>query len=211
MKFKEVNFKSESLIVENVNRGLFEKDVQNYYNSLNYNAFREYVGWIKGEEDNHPLKEIVIPDNIKELFHKYSSGYPDIILEKNGTLSFVEIKLPGDSLRPNQVVFLNELALIADTKVLYCYSPELEKVSEKLNVKKLSKDSKVIVNQLERLVKVAEVKKLKPLWVVAELHKKYDKKILEKKTLSIISFTLKTDKNKILWFIKNSLEKAKAS
>ncbi len=42
-------------------------------------------------------------------FTDYHSGFPDLMIEKDGVLSFIEVKAEGDSLRMNQVVKLRLL------------------------------------------------------------------------------------------------------
>lgn len=208
MFIQQLNYKLECYTVDDLNRGLTEKDIERYYSDLGFNTFKKYVAYIKGINVSkaYPiLKNIVIPKELRELFNKYDSGYPDLLLEKNGKFKFVEIKLDKDSIRYNQIIFLTELSKIANVTVCYFNNLTILKREDFVKINTFTPAQKNILSKVELLSKIAKVKGNKPFWVVAELYKHYNKEILDKKILGIIGDKIGQPKDKVLWFIKTNL------
>jgi len=211
MEIHKVNYITESYIITGINRGLTETDVMRFYSDLGYNVLKKYVNYIKGLDPGKRvysiMKDLKISNDIVKLFMEFNSGYPDIVLIKDGKLSFVEIKLDGDSIRSNQIVFLDRLSNFADVKVCYFNNLELFKKEEYTRISKYTPEQKVILNQIELLHKISKVRNNKPFWIVAELYKKFDFKILDKKILGLIANKISQPKDRVVWFINTSLKK----
>jgi hypothetical protein len=205
MIIRSTTFNVEHFIVENLDRGLTEKDVVRFYQDQNFNVIfsKDYIKHLKGIKENVILTKINFDKELIEIFKKFENGYPDILIVKDNYLKFVEIKLDGDSVRPNQVTVLEELAKVIPTSLIFFNNfnknagrNEFYKITE------FTKIEKKIIDQLEHFVKISKIKKLKSLWVVVELYKKFDKKILDKKIVSVISNSIGESKEKIVWFVK---------
>jgi hypothetical protein len=199
MEIRKATYNVESYIVGN-DRKIKEKDVLNYYIKLGYNA------QLSGKYVKNIQKNPNVSDDIKELFSIFSSGYPDMMLEKRGEVSFIEIKLDNDSLRESQVDFLEKLSGFANVTVAYFHTPVVYTRKEFPSVKKYSEEEIMILDQLEQLIRVMLLKKNKPLWVVAKMYELYKEKILTNKILPCLCVDLKLSKDKIIWFINNNLK-----
>ena len=206
MKFENVSYNIVGYTIKDVNRGLTENDIKDFYRGLNYNAHDKYYkDLLKGKFNVSPL--------VVDLFKKYKSGYPDFILvhaEDSSIVKFVEVKLDGDSLRPNQIFFNNKLSEVADVTVAYFNNEErLENFENIVPVKLSSSLDKEIYRQLENLLYLQRKKGLKPFWVVAKLFEDYNTEILKEKNIKVIAKRLSVPKDRVVWFIKENLIKNK--
>ena len=212
MEIREVNYKTESYTISDINRGLTEKDIISYYNDLGYNVTKHYIKYIKGIETNARtisiLGDVKISGKVKELFNKYKSGYPDLMLVKGSKVKFVEIKLDGDSLKKSQIILLNELAEIADVSVCYFSNLYLLTRQDYNKITNFTKAQKVILKQLELFTRLVRVHNYKPFWVVTKLYNQFGQAITDDKILGVISNNINQPKKKIVWFINTNLKSA---
>lgn len=199
MEIRKATYNVESYIVGNESK-IKEKDILRYYNEHGYNAqlSRRYVKHIQTNPN--------VSKEIKELFNIHNSGYPDLMLIRKGEVSFIEIKLDNDSLRSNQVEFLEKLSYLAKTTVVYFNTPIIYSRKEFPTIKNYSEEEIMMLDQLEQLIRVMRLKRNKPLWVVAKMYELYKEKILTIRILPCLSVDLKLSKDRILWFIKERLE-----
>lgn len=202
MEIEEVKYKVIGYTIKGVNRGLTENDIKDFYRGIGFNAYDKYYKKLIEGNFNVPIRVI-------EVFERYKSGYPDFILvsaENKSVVKFVEVKLDGDSLRPNQIFFNNQLAEVADVTVAY-FNNEEKLEGEFIPVKATNSLDKEIQRQLEYLIQLQKKKGLKPFWVVAELFKKYNTEVLKEKNVSVIANGIKVSKSKVVWFIRENLLK----
>jgi len=214
MNIRNTDYNIEHFIVEGLNRGLLENDIVRFYQDQSYNVFysRDYVRYIHGEDDTNPILNIIKHnDPVKTLFSKYDSGYPDLLLIRGNYVKFVEIKLDGDRVRPNQVLFLEELSKLYPTSLVFFNNISNSiKDEEVIKVSAFSKVDKLILNQIELLTKVAKKSDFKPFWVVSKLYEQFGYKILNKSIISILAKSIEQPKDKVVWFIKENLDKEDA-
>lgn len=205
MNFEENKFRVVSYSVDGSDRSLTEGDIKRFYSDL-YNVYKNYAG----DLTNGKFK---VSDEVKLLFGKYKSGYPDFLLESifdKSVIKFVEVKLDGDALSPNQVHFNNELAELANVEVAYFNLREKYINAENvISTFKLCKRDKEIMRRCEYFIIAGKKRGFKPLWVVGMLYKDFNKLILDKRIVGIISSRINVPKDKIVWFIKNKLEEEK--
>ena len=216
MSISKVSYNTESYLVYDINRGLTETDVINYYTDIGYIVSKDYVKYLIGNPTDICytsstfgliVKDIIIPNKVRQVFREFDNGFPDIMLLRNGKISFVEIKLDNDRLRNNQVYFLSALSKVSKVTVAYFYNMSIKDNKDFLSINNYSKEEKQILKQIELFNKLCRSKGNKPLWVVAELHNKWGNKILDKKILRVLSSTINQSKQKIVWFVKNTLTK----
>ena len=203
MKFKKTKYKVEAYTIK-TNSNLTENDVKRFYKDQDYNVYTNY---------HHKLieGEWYIKYEIKNLFQNYTSGYPDFLLihaEDKTKIKFVEVKLDSDCIRPNQIDFNNKLAKFADVTVAY-FNNENRYIDSSIIIenRKFTKDEKAILERCENLIKIRQVKNLKPLWIIATLFKEYGYLVIKKKVLGIIASKIGEEKSKIVWFVKDNLAK----
>jgi len=207
MDICKVKYNIENYTVTGIKRGLTENDIMRYYSNLGYNVSKRYINYIKyGVKPRGILKKLVVPDKVKDIFNKYASGFPDIIMFKNDIIKFVEIKLDHDSLRPNQIVVLNELAEVVDTSVCYFNNLEILNKEDFNGINSFSIKQKVILKQLELFSDLAKKQDNKPFWIVSMLYERFGNDILNKKVLGLISDNINESKDKIIWFIDTNLK-----
>jgi len=205
-----VNYKTQSYIVKDIKRGLTEKDIMLYFEKLGYMSIKSYVSHIKGNKKSPLLKGINISKDISKVFKSYKSGYPDFLLVKDNTIRFVEVKLDNDSLRSNQLLFLQELSKYADVTVAYFNNLEVTNEDEFKSINNFKGRDKLLVEHLEKLIHIQEEKGFKPYWVIAKLYESFEKRIYSKKLLPIISKELNISKESIFNFTKNNLDSSKS-
>lgn len=189
---RKVSYKVEQLVSTNKET---EKSIAEYFKKQGYQVFFRYASKIKNNR-------ISSNDNIRSLFRAYDSGYPDLLLRKDKLLSFVEIKLDGDSLRPNQVIFLDKLGNTEDVTVLYVnnINKDLSDIKFEIPSNDIFKvDLRKRISSLKKLIKKRHYK---PLWIIAALYNSYGDRLLEKEILVEVASRTGIDKNKITWFIE---------
>jgi hypothetical protein len=213
MNILKVNYNTETYVATDINRGLTEKDVMHYYSELGYNVIKNYVSYIKGQKTTPTIKKILqgikVSQNIIDLFNKYASGYPDILLVNGKNIKFVEIKLNNDRLRESQIIFLEELGKIANVSLCYFINVDLITREDYTNISKYTPEQKVILNQIELYTTLSKKQGHKDFWVVAQLYKKFGNLILQKKILGLIADNINQPKDKIMWFINEHLRSHK--
>ena len=166
-----------------------------YFKDQGYQVFRKYASKIRNSK-------IASSEEVRTLFRAYDSGYPDFMLRKDGINSFIELKLDNDSLRSNQVIFLDKLGKIADVTVLYVNNINKELLTTKFAVASDDMLRVDIRKRISSLKKVVKKRHLKPLWIIATLYKKYGDIMLKDYLLSEICSRTNIDKGKVLWFIE---------
>jgi hypothetical protein len=208
MDLNEVSFSVEHFLINDFTKKVSEADIREHYRDNGYSVFtsRVYSEFLRGERKDKLLKDYEIDDNIKSIFKEYKSGYPDILIIKNNILTFIEIKLDGDSLRPNQILFLNNLSKITNVKVVYFTNINIIENTE--IVKRMSTDAKVdrsdgnILKQLTKYDKIRQIKKYKPFWLISVLYKEFGMALLKKEYLGIIASSINETKDKVIWFVR---------
>lgn len=208
MDLIEVTFSIEHFLITDFNKKVTEIDIRDYYRGIGYSVFnsKTYSEFLRGERKDKFLNNYEIDENIKTIFKEYNSGYPDILIIKDNKLTFVEIKLEGDSLRPNQILFLNNLSKVTNVKVVYFNN--INTIENTTIVKRMSTNAKVdksdgeILKQLKYYNKIKEINKYKPFWVISALYNEFGKLILKKEYLGIIASSINETKEKVIWFIK---------
>lgn len=191
---RKVNYKIESYISTNK---ISEIDIFNYYITLGYRVYSENIRSRKSSMYSRRIKsgKLIQDDNIINLFNKYSSGYPDLLLIKDNKISFIEIKLDNDSLRPNQIVFLEELSLIADVTVVYINK-------EGVNVDgKIVDITREIIHYAKSLRTIQMKKGYKPQWIIAKVYEKYKDELLKSDVLKLFSKEISISKKNIISFV----------
>lgn len=188
---RKPTYKVESLIST---KRETEESIAEYFKELGFQVFFKYASKIRNGR-------ISSNEQIRSLFKAYDSGYPDLLLRKDKEISFIEIKLDGDSLRQNQVLFLDKLGKIENVTVLY-----INNINKELDVVKFETPSDSILRvdirkRISSLKKLVKKRHYKPLWIIATLYSKYGDKLLEKETLAEVASRTKIDSNKITWFI----------
>ena len=194
---EEANYSSENYITSSK---LSELDVYRYYIKLGYKVYSENIKSRKGLMYSKRIKKGQLINNnaIKNLFEEYNSGYPDLLLIKGNEISFVEIKLDGDGIQPNQAVFLHELGKIADVKVIYFnyYDTSLKIES---NLRGFPKDVHYTCRRYE---KIRKKRSYKQLWIIATLYNKYKDDMLKEDILDIVAIETRISKEKIRSFVE---------
>lgn len=141
-----------------------ETDCFEHYRALGYNVFPKYARAIRRnkvdkyteEARNHKQKIIKslpkLPNNVKEVFKKYKDGQPDLLIEKDGNWEFIEVKTTSDSLRPNQLIFLEELSKVCKVSI-HIFVEIKPSIEENIIAKKVSrrkpKEKKVVASELK--------------------------------------------------------------
>lgn len=203
MDISGVSYKVQSYIVSDLDRGLTEDDIKVFYENQEYNVYKNYKSKILDTSEFPINKYQKFSREVENLFCKYSRGYPDFLLEKDGKYSFVEVKLDGDKLSPAQVFFCNELvALGEDVSVAYFNVLDRLENENFVGTKSLGSLQKNVLVSCEKLKTKAIMTNKKPLWVVAELYKTFGQRmILSTKLLPLISSSLNVPKTTIKWFV----------
>jgi len=188
---RKANYKVSQLLS---NKKETEKSINLYFKEQGYQVFYNYASKIKNGK-------IASNDNIRSLFRAYDSGYPDLLLRKDKILSFVEIKLDGDNLRPNQVLFLDKLAEEEDVLVLY-----VNNINKDLDGIRFETPSNDIIRvdirkRMKSLKKLERKNNYRPFWKISRLYHVYGDKLLEREILVEIASVTKIEAKKIEWFI----------
>lgn len=211
MNIHSITFKIEHYLITGTNKRLTETDIIKYYTNLGYDVTKKYYNRLRKQIANNSANPVFktgkLSTKILDVFRKYKSGYPDIILVKDKKVSFIEIKLDNDSLRASQIEFLEELTKVADVKVCYFNNMEgLRKEDRYKSKTPLKKDKQTVLDQLELYSRLARAKGNKPLWAVARLYNKFGKLILDKDVLGLIANRVNQPKEKIIWFVNEHMK-----
>lgn len=205
MYIRESKFNVEFYIVDDLERGLVEKDIEIYYTKLGFNVYRseQYLKHFQGKAKHQMLVNLTISNDIKNIFNKYKNGYPDLLLCRGEEFKFVEIKLDGDSIRPNQTLLLEELSHYVETSVVYFSNAiRLTKVKDEYKKDKLKIEDSSVLLELKSLENIRKKNNFKSFWTVNKLYEKFDVKILDKDVIGHISSAIQEKNSKVVWYIK---------
>lgn len=214
-----------------------EQDAFKYYKQLGYNVFHDYSFYIKGLKYNKETGHYKFTGGKQEkvernsliklaprvnthtisLFKRYKTGYPDLLLEKNGEVFFVEVKTT-DTLSPHQVLFILELSKHEEVEVNYflpitgvLLQMGKNRLTKSIENKKLAianeKTSPVYAKfdkELDKLYNMMQKNSYKPYWVVAKLFKTFMKEVFDERNLTVIENKLKLSRAPIVMFIRNN-------
>jgi hypothetical protein len=192
---EEKNYSIETkVIVIDSESKLTEDLVKKFYEERGYNVYDNYSKDVVLYTND---RSIFSQNNIKELkpelislFKENPSGFPDLLLIKNGEIEFIEIKLERDGLAYNQLKFLEKLSNIYKTSVVKFYNTNLNPYKE------LDLDSIILKYKAK-----ADQNNYKPYWIVAQLYRSLKGKIFLDNNLKKISKIIKLDEDKIKFFI----------
>ena len=177
------------------NSSLTETDCFNYYKELGYRVYSDYAFYFRKNSNKqvnshnqfvsrNELRKLK-PEfdiKIKELFKKYSSGEPDLLVEKNGIWEFIEVKTTNDSLKPHQLLFIEKLSKIAKVSIHYFIDVEglviVPKSKSKKNEPRKDRgkievkfDDEYFENELIILSNIAKKRKYSKYFPVAQIYK----------------------------------------
>ena len=200
--FKKTGYKTESFITDDI---LSEYKIGNYYKDNGYIVYSSTCAGFKKYPNKIKKNSFDLNENTRNLFNTYTSGYPDFMLIKDNVISFVEIKRDNDSLRKNQVEFLEELSNYSEVTVVYVntYNPVLAKP---IITNNLGKEIRSVCREYE---KIRKKKAYKQNWVIAKLYDRYLEELKKDESLLIVSGELKISKGKVLSFINYITDKDK--
>jgi hypothetical protein len=216
-----------------------ETDCFEYYRSVGFNVYFGYGSIIRR---HNKIKDILNPktryqrmimslpvfsDEIEDLFKKYKSGEPDLLMERNGIWEFVEVKTTNDSLRANQLMFIEELSCLTKVSVHQFIEIKQETTKNMLGTprkirehKKLAKETGCIksINKNETLKSLFEKelflinknqlrKNFKKYWTVAKIYSLFPEFSLTQQGLELIEKYTGLSGKTITWYVEKNKRK----
>lgn len=218
-----------------------EIDVINYFKSEGYNVFKTYSFFFRHKGKKNKTNKYIkkyhsdtdeklllldlapdFPQEVYNVFKKYSNGEPDILVEKDNIWEFIEIKTTNDSLRPNQIIFIEELSRYHKTSIQH-----FTVVTEEVEIQERKEavvDAKREYNRgdLESIAAGlsgkynADINKLKKLctkrgfskyWIVANLYKLYPDLLSVDKYITILGDSIHINNKSIKWYLSQNRKK----
>lgn len=163
------------------------KVVDLYLKDMGYRVDQNYVVSVrKGEK-------YILSIDIVSIFNKYDSGFPDFLIEKNGKIEFVKYRY-NNVLTHEQYRVLNELSKYINVTLIFF-------LKETLNV------GTHFEEQLDIFYNTSKVKRFKPLWVAAELYKKFGTELFDRENMTALSKKIGIKEDKIRYFLSNNIDR----
>ncbi len=211
-----------------------ETECFEYYRNIGYKVYFGYGNVIRerasknkldAPKNNYQKMLREIPEFSKEvvrLFKNYKNGEPDILIEKDGIWEFVEVKTTNDSLRPNQLVFIEELSKVRKVSIHHFIEvkngveAEMLTKNNQVKVKKvktviLSKETKTLnknsnlksffEKELLVLTKTQIKKNFKKYWIVSKIYALFPEFAVTLSGVELINKYTGIENKAILWYI----------
>lgn len=178
-----------------------ETDCFEYYKSIGYKVYFGYGSILRGNTGlkNTRVNIPTFPKEVIDVFKKYKSGEPDILVEKDDIWEFIEVKTTNDSLHPNQLIFINELSRVYKTSIHHFINITIKGKSKKINTS--------FERDLDNLIKLQIKRNYKIYWVISKMYEKHPKFTKSIHNLNTISNRLKLKNATVLWYLdKNGKE-----
>jgi hypothetical protein len=226
MKEREVTSKlliKHFVLTERLTKKLLsEADIIAHLKSQGFTVFKDYAFYFRNRIDNaYPTasrsqqSKLVklaptFHQSIFNLFTKHETGEPDFLVCKNNRWFFVEVKTSTDHLRYNQLVFLEELSQLIDTR-LYYYTDltSIPKINiSKGNTKNNTGLDSRFVNFTKRLKSTQVKHDYKVYWVINKTLIKFPKLLFTNKSYRVyLSQVCNLELSKLDWYIENNYKR----
>lgn len=193
-ELEDVTVKYYILDTAKLDHNIIEEDAIEHYRELGYTVYKNYAFYFRKKSHKKPISKKVLernstdeekielmeiqpkfPKEVYNLFKQYTSGEPDLLLEKDGEWEFIEVKTTNDSIRPNQILFLEQLGKLYKTSIHYFIEANRADTSKVTMTSKEIKEFKSLNNFKKQMVKIkllTQRKGYKPFWGVAQALKR---------------------------------------
>ena len=217
MEVKKVDLNVEYFKVigkDEVSINLTELDCFNYYKEQGYRVFSDYAFYFRKKPNKQinnyqhlnrkELRELCpeFDSKIIGIFKKYKDGEPDLLVEKDGKWEFIEVKTTNDSLKPNQLLFIEKLKEVA--KVSIHYFIDTEGIKKKPRKDRGKKNKNLFEEELKRTSKIQKRKKFKPYFTIAQTYKVCPEDTYSKNQITLFSKYTDIKEEQIRWFLSTN-------
>jgi len=209
-----------------IKNNLTETDCFNYYKELGYRVYSDYSFYFRKKVnkqinshnqyiDRKELRELKpkFDHRIKDLFKDYKDGEPDLLVEKGGIWEFIEVKTTNDSLRPNQLEFLEQLNELATVSIHYFIDVENNNKNKKINPRKdrgkikINFNNEYFENELLIFSNIANKKNYNKYFPVAQIYKNCPEYPYDKEKIELIEKYTGLSRTQIKWFLDKNAKK----